>query len=69
MELELTGMRALVVGGTSGIGKATARELAREGVAVAIAGRNEAALAEAAAELVAETGGHNRAVHLRDVVR
>ena len=57
MDLQLTGKRALVTGGRLGIGKAIARQLAREGVAVAIAARDAAATEAAAAELAAETGG------------
>jgi NAD(P)-dependent dehydrogenase (short-subunit alcohol dehydrogenase family) len=36
MDLGLQGKRAIVTGGSRGIGKAIARELAREGVDVAI---------------------------------
>lgn len=57
MDLELTGKRALVTGGSRGIGKAVARQLATEGAAVAIVARDEQALAAAARELSAETGG------------
>jgi NAD(P)-dependent dehydrogenase (short-subunit alcohol dehydrogenase family) len=56
MELELQGKVAIVTGGSRGIGKAVARELAREGMDVALAARNQAALAATAAELAQETG-------------
>jgi short-subunit dehydrogenase len=47
---DLTGLRALITGGSSGIGAATARAFAVRGVRVAIAGRNRAALQRVAAE-------------------
>ena len=56
MDLELAGKAAIVTGGSHGIGKAIARELAREGVAVAITARDETVLAATARELGAETG-------------
>ncbi len=51
MKLGLEGRRALVTGGSKGIGVAIARELASEGVRVAICSRNEDELLAAAAEL------------------
>jgi NAD(P)-dependent dehydrogenase (short-subunit alcohol dehydrogenase family) len=56
MDLELTGKRALITGGSRGIGLAIARELAREGAHVVIAARDQAKLDQAAAALAAETG-------------
>ncbi len=56
MDLELEGKRALVTGGSRGIGKAIARALALEGVDVALLARDAATLDAAAASLVAETG-------------
>ncbi|MCZ6887019.1 MAG: SDR family oxidoreductase [Gammaproteobacteria bacterium] len=56
MDLGLRGRGALVVGGSRGIGKAIAFELAREGVDLAIAARNAETLEETAAEISAETG-------------
>ncbi len=55
MDLELQGKRALVTGGSRGIGKAIARVLAQEGADVALLARNPQALAAAAAELAAQT--------------
>src|SRR5215212_6122669 len=56
MDLELTGKTAVVTGGSRGIGKAIARELAREGVDVAIVARSAEALQATAAELAQATG-------------
>jgi len=47
----ITGKRALVTGGAKGLGKAIAVALAKEGVHVAITGRNETALKQTADEL------------------
>src|ERR1700731_3345719 len=52
---DLKGQRALVTGGTSGIGRATAHALAREGAHVLISGRSEARGAEVVAAI--EAGG------------
>ncbi len=51
MDLELTGKRVLVTGGSRGIGRAITKVFLDEGARVAICARGEAALAEAAAEL------------------
>src|SRR5207249_1882165 len=56
MDLGLQGKRAIVTGGSLGIGKAIARELAREGVDVAIVARTKDRLEAAAKELSTETG-------------
>ncbi|PYN91680.1 MAG: hypothetical protein DMD91_33780 [Candidatus Rokuibacteriota bacterium] len=56
MDLGLRGKRAIVTGGSLGIGKAIARELAREGVDVAIVARTKDRLEAAAKELSTETG-------------
>src|SRR5215467_1765920 len=53
MDLGLQGKHAIVTGGSRGIGKAVARELAREGVDVAIVARNRANLEVTARELAA----------------
>lgn len=54
MDLMLTGRRALVVGGGSGLGLATARALAAEGVSVALVGRSNERLAAAVDRFAAE---------------
>jgi NAD(P)-dependent dehydrogenase (short-subunit alcohol dehydrogenase family) len=56
MDLGLSGKHAIVTGGSLGIGKAIARELAREGVDVAIVARSREQLAATARELESETG-------------
>src|SRR6266853_2198897 len=55
MDLGLHGKHAIVTGGSRGIGKAIARELAREGADVAIVARNKVDLEATARELAAET--------------
>lgn len=56
MDLELAGKTAIVTGGSRGIGKAIAWELAREGVDVAVAARTLEPLEAAAREIATETG-------------
>jgi short-subunit dehydrogenase len=51
MDLGLRNKRAIVTGGSLGIGKAIARELAREGADVAIVARTKDKLETAAQEL------------------
>ncbi len=62
MDLELKGKVAIVTGGSRGIGKAIARELAAEGADVAVVSRGKDALEACAAELRAATGAKVLAV-------
>jgi NAD(P)-dependent dehydrogenase (short-subunit alcohol dehydrogenase family) len=69
MDLQLTGRRALVTGGSRGIGKAVAAALIAEGVTVTITARGREALDRSAAELgahpvVADTGDDDSVRHL-----
>ena len=62
MDMELDGKVAVVTGGSLGIGKAVARELAREGAQVVICARRPGPLQDAASELEKETGSKVLAV-------
>ena len=61
MTEELNGTVALVTGASSGIGEATARELARHGAAVAIGARRKQRL-DALAEKIEDAGGRALAI-------
>lgn len=56
MDLGIGGKTALVAGGSAGLGRASARALAAEGVRLFISARGEDRLRRAAAEIEAETG-------------
>lgn len=56
MDLGISGKKALVNGGSAGLGKGSARALAREGVELYISARGEARLMETAEEIADETG-------------
>jgi Dehydrogenases with different specificities (related to short-chain alcohol dehydrogenases) len=62
MDLGIKGRRAIVTGGSSGIGFETARQFLEEGVRVLITGRNQQKLDKARDELARRTGGEVHAV-------
>lgn len=62
----LDGRVALITGGAGAIGRATARRFLREGARVAIADRDEATLAQAAADLDALGGVSDHVVDVTD---
>jgi 3-oxoacyl-[acyl-carrier protein] reductase len=62
MDLGIKGRRAIVTGGSSGIGFETARVFLEEGVRVVISGRDAGKLKKARDELAAKTGGEVHAV-------
>jgi 3-oxoacyl-[acyl-carrier protein] reductase len=72
VDLGLAGRRAVVTGGSKGLGKAIAAELMAEGAAVAICSRNAAELEATADELrkqaaVAASGAHSLVAQACDV--
>ena len=56
--MKLVGKKALITGGNSGIGLATARLFISEGAEVAISGRDQQTLDEAVAELGSKAHGY-----------
>ena len=56
MDLGIAGRKAIVAGGSAGLGKASARALAGEGVELVISARGEARLLAAAREIAEATG-------------
>ena len=62
MDFGIKGRRAIVTGGSSGIGFETARQFLEEGVRVLITGRNEKKLMQARDDLAKRTGGEVHAV-------
>jgi len=64
--MKLTGKKALITGGNSGIGLATARLFVAEGAKVAITGRDQETLDEAIAELGPNAHGYRADVTVAD---
>ncbi len=56
MDLQLAGKRAVVTGGSRGIGKAIARALAAEGADLALVARTQDTLEETARQIESESG-------------
>ena len=65
--MSLSGKAAIVTGASRGIGRAIAVDLARQGAAVSLIGRDRAALEETAAEARAAREGAKIAIHVADV--
>src|SRR5580700_927728 len=64
--MKLAGKKALITGGNSGIGLATARLFVAEGAEVAITGRDQQTLDEAAAELGSKAHGYRADVTIAE---
>ncbi|MGA8885601.1 MAG: SDR family NAD(P)-dependent oxidoreductase, partial [Pseudolabrys sp.] len=62
MDLGIKGRRAIVTGGSSGIGFETARQFLEEGARVLITGRNQQKLDKARDDLAKRTGGEVHAI-------
>ena len=62
MDLGIKGKRAIVCGGSAGLGRGIATALSREGVTVFIAARDKDRLESAAQSIASETGGIVKAV-------
>ena len=68
MDLQLKGRTAVVTGASSGIGRAIALELGREGVRLVVSARRREQLESLAAEIVA-AGGQQPALVIHDAMR
>ncbi len=64
--MKLAGKKALITGGNSGIGLATARLFVAEGAEIAITGRDQKTLGEAVAELGSNARGYRADVTVAD---
>ncbi|XP_027578955.1 dehydrogenase/reductase SDR family member 12 isoform X3 [Pipra filicauda] len=67
IEVDVAGRSFLVTGANSGIGKATAKEIARRGGTVHLVCRNKERAEVAQEEIVTETGNQNIFLHIVDI--
>ncbi|XP_027743955.1 dehydrogenase/reductase SDR family member 12 isoform X4 [Empidonax traillii] len=67
VEVDVRGRSFLVTGSNSGIGKATAKEIARRGGTVHLVCRNKERAQVAQEEIVTETGNQNIFLHIVDI--
>ncbi|XP_027530221.1 dehydrogenase/reductase SDR family member 12 isoform X4 [Neopelma chrysocephalum] len=67
VEVDVSGRSFLVTGANSGIGKATAKEIARRGGMVHLVCRNKERAEVAQEEIVTETGNPNIFLHIVDI--
>ncbi|XP_064264971.1 dehydrogenase/reductase SDR family member 12 isoform X3 [Passer domesticus] len=67
VEVDVAGRSFLVTGANSGIGKATAKEIARRGGTVHLVCRNKERAEVAKEEIVTETGNQNIFLHIVDL--
>ena len=68
MDLGISGKKALVLGGSKGLGRGIAEALAGEGVAVALTGRNGETAAKAAAEIGPNAAGFSLDLAMPEIV-
>uniref|UniRef100_A0A8B9QST5 Dehydrogenase/reductase SDR family member 12 n=1 Tax=Anas platyrhynchos TaxID=8839 RepID=A0A8B9QST5_ANAPL len=67
LEVNVSGKSFLITGSNSGIGKATAKEIAKRGGTVHLVCRNKERAEDAKGEIVTETGNQNVFLHIVDI--
>ncbi|CAM5073471.1 unnamed protein product [Natator depressus] len=67
LEVNVTGRSFMITGANSGIGKATATEIAKRGGTLHLVCRNTARAEEAKREIITETGNQNIFLHILDM--